>query len=400
MFGCLRRFCEFRFCEFGGGQNKNAEPTLDSAKQTKITDSALISLKSAILAKRTTLHIPANNPKIHHLNSAKIGVWGGIFKNGKIISNSINSSNIATHTQKQFDYVENLNIFHIRSLRHLKDFAKKIFFTHINAESRRNRQILRDENIPKVIFFCTYFSNMYHFIFEGYARLLLILDFLQNPNAVIIAPPKYRGFQKYHRWFIDEILEFIPKDKILYLDYQNYSVKNIYFCSNPQLSSHINTAIQSLQKRFYEADSAGFERVYISRKKSPRRFLINDDEIAEILQTQFGFKRVFMEDYNLKQKINLMMRAKILIAVEGTSAINGLFMTAPNAKLITLRSYDMTEHILAIAGGFKHISFLPIICEYADKSNAKDDLWVEGNLYLPKEYLLQKLKDYEVDSAN
>ena len=181
------------------------------------------------------------------------------------------------------------------------------------------------------------------------------------------------------------------------MDYQNYNVKNLYFCSNPQLNQkHIKHAINDLQNRFYVAEFVCFERIYISRKKSPRRFLVNDDEIANILAEKFGFKRIFMEDYNLKEKINLMMRAKIVIAIEGTSAINGLFMSAPNAKLITLRSYDMTEHILLIAANFKHISFLPIVCENVECENTHNEYWVNGNLYLSKEYLLEKLREYEV----
>lgn len=319
-----------------------------------------------------------------------------------MLKESLNSVNIDLHAQELFDYINNLNIFALRSKDDFKAFIKKIFFRYFSLEARRNRRILADSANVKIIFFCSYFSNMYHFVFESYARLLILLNHINSQNLYIIAPPKYRGFQKYHAWFISEVLDFFPRERILYLDYQNYDVKNLYFCSNPQLNQkHIKNAINDLQNRFYVAEFAGFERIYISRKKSPRRFLVNDDEIAKILAEKFGFKRIFMEDYNLKEKINLMMRAKIIIAIEGTSAINGLFMRAPNAKLITLRSYDMTEHILLIAANFEHISFLPIVCESVACKNTTntqihDESWVSGNLYLPKEYLFKKLGEYEV----
>lgn len=371
--------------------------------QTKIAESALASqldsLRKAFLLKSTTLKIPTANPKIYHLDSAKINSQGGVFKNGKLLKESLNSVNIDLHAQELFDYINNLNIFTLRNNSDCKAFIKKIFFKYFSFEARQNRRILADSANVKIIFFCSYFSNMYHFVFESYARLLILLNHINSQNLYIIAPPKYRGFKKYHDWFIKEVLDFFPSERILYLDYQNYDVKNLYFCSNPQLNQkHIKSAINDLQNRFYMTDFTGFERIYISRKKSPKRFLVNDDEIAEILEIQFGFKRIFMEDYNLKEKINLMMRAKIIITIEGTSAINGLFMSAPNAKLITLRSYDMTEHILLIAANFKHISFLPIVCESVAEENTKtqNETWVSGNLYLPKEYLLKKLQEYEV----
>lgn len=358
---------------------------------------SLNALKTAFYAKSTTLNIPINETQIYHAYSAEINSYGGIFDNGKLIRQSSNPC-----SQIHFDYIKNLTLFSIKNKADLKSYAKKLFFTHISPQSRKNKAILNDCSKAKIMFFCSYFSNAYHFIIESYARLLLLLDYANahNIDAFIIAPPKYRGFKKYHSWFIEEILAIIPKEKILYLDYQNYKCKNIYFASNPMANErHILRAVRNLQRRFYDKNFKGFERIYISRKKSPRRFLINDDEIAEILEAKFGFKRIFMEDYNLKDKINLMMNAKIVLTIEGTSAVNGFFMTAENAKLVTLRSYDMTEHLLIIAQNFRNIAFLPIVCENVGEAKSGEEFWVSGNLLLKKEYLLKKLQEYGIEEV-
>ena len=358
---------------------------------------SLNALKTAFYAKSTTLNIPINETQIYHADSAEINSYGGVFDNGTLIRQSSNPC-----SQIHFNYINNLTPFSIKNKADLKSYAKKLFFTHLSPQSRRNRAILEDCSKAKIMFFCSYFSNAYHFIIESYARLLLLLDYANahNIDAFIIAPPKYRGFKKYHSWFIKEILAFIPKEKILYLDYQNYKGKNIYFASNPMANErHILKAVRDLQRRFYDENFRGFERVYISRKKSPRRFLINDDEVAEILEAKFGFKRIFMEDYNLKDKINLMMRAKIVLTIEGTSAVNGFFMTAENAKLVTLRSYDMTEHLLIIAQNFRNIAFLPIVCENVGEAKSGEEFWVSGNLHLKKQYLLQKLREYGIEEV-
>ena len=138
------------------------------------------------------------------------------------------------------------------------------------------------------------------------------------------------------------------------------------------------------------------ERLFISRKKSPRRYLINEDEIFSILESRFGFKRIYMEDYTLKEKLNHIIRAKVVMSIEGTSLVNGLFMDYKDSKLISLRSYDMVDHLPIFASMFKNIEFLPIICDIEEKKGDKH-LWVESNLSLKPQYLIQKLKEYEID---
>ncbi|WP_181881448.1 glycosyltransferase 61 family protein [Helicobacter sp. MIT 99-5507] len=141
------------------------------------------------------------------------------------------------------------------------------------------------------------------------------------------------------------------------------------------------------------------DRIYISRKKSPRRYLSNEKEIIEILEKQFNFKVLYMEDYSLCKKINIMQNAKVVMSIEGTSLINGLFMNAKDSKLIALRSFDMTEHIFIISSMFKNIEFLPIVCDIKNKIG-DSAFWVESDLYLDKDYLIKKLKEYEIEPIN
>ena len=347
-------------------------------------------------------HIPINTPKIYHRNNAKVCSYGGIFENNKIINESLNTFENNKYQQDFFDYLENLNASKIRDKRTLKDFIKKIYFKFFSIRARKNKKILLDPSKPKAIFFCAWFSNAYHFTFEAYTRLIILLDYAKNNNLdfYIIAPPKYRGFHKYYDWFINEILDIekINRDNILYLDYQNYDVKNIYFCSNPQCNTKETlNAINKLKQNLFINDfNAMGERLFISRKKSPRRYLINEDEIFSILESRFGFKRIYMEDYTLKEKLNHIIRAKVVMSIEGTSLVNGLFMDYKDSKLIALRSYDMVDHLPIFASMFKNIEFLPIICDIEEKKGDKH-LWVESNLSLKPQYLIQKLKEYEID---
>lgn len=383
----------------------------------KIGGGQLEEVKRAFREKERTFDIPLNEVRIYHKDRAELCSYGGVFENGKVINESLNSSNPATYQQDFYDYINSLCLFKINSKRYLKDYLKKFYFSKLSFSAYKTRAILQDSTKPKIIFFCAWFSNMYHFVFEAYSRLLILLDYAREHKLdfYILAPPRYRGLSKYHTWFINDILELegIARDRILYLDYQNYDINNIYFCSNPQCNEkYILPAINKLKEHFRDEGFKGYERVYISRSKSPRRFLSNEDEIASILESRYGFKKIYMEDYNLKDKINIMMNAKIVLSIDGTSIVNGLFMDSEDSKIIALRSADMTDHLLFLCASMQNIAFLPIICDVIldDGSILKADdileskldkrLWVEGNLYLEKEYLIKKLREYEVDELS
>lgn len=106
-----------------------------------------------------------------------------------------------------------------------------------------------------------------------------------------------------------------------------------------------------------------------------------------------------MEDYNLCEKINIIQNAKVVMSIEGTSLINGLFMNGRDSKLISLRSFDMTEHLFIICSMFENIEFLPIVCDIKNKVG-DSAFWVESDLYLDKDYLIKKLKEYEIEPIN
>lgn len=195
--------------------------------------------------------IPLNELKIYHKDEAKVCSYGGLFVKDEVVKQSLNSTTISRHQQNIFDKLEhtNKNIF---NKENLKSLLKNKYFKYFSSESKKNKKILQDSNKTKILFFCEYWSNFYHFVFEAYPRLIMLIKECRNKNLdfYIIAPPKYRKLIKYHRWFIDEVFESlkISKDKILYLDHQNYDIKNIYYCSNPQCNSkYILPAINQLK---------------------------------------------------------------------------------------------------------------------------------------------------------
>lgn len=292
-----------------------------------------------------------------------------------------------------YRYIKNISPLKIKNKQDFKNYLKYLYF---NKQDER----LLNKNIPKIFFFDTCFSNMYHFLFESFPRLLILLSYFKEQNIkdfYIIAPPKYRRYIKYYNWFIQDIFNMlnICNNQIIFLDYKLTKANNVYISTSPRCNSlHVIPAIRKIQDYFYQKDFLNLgERIYISRKKSYRRHLVNEEEIFSILQKEYGFVRVYMEDYNLKQKINIMMNATITMSVDGTSSLNGCFMTKPNSKIIGLRLYEMNEFQIFVPSLFDNIEYLPIICQTKQK-----ETWSTNDIYLNPDYLRKKFSEYKVSS--
>ncbi|PAF47043.1 hypothetical protein BKH46_04800 [Helicobacter sp. 12S02634-8] len=341
------------------------------------------------------LKIPLSDVKILHFDGVEIIDEGGLLKEGQTIFETLDCyAPDNTYTKIRYDYIKNLAPWRLHNLFDLKNYCKRLYFSLPSPK-------LKDPKIPKILCFCPWFSNMYHFLFEALPRLLILLEYMQKEGIedfYIIAPPRYRAYAKYHRWYIQDIFTMlnIPQDKIIYLGYQVAAANNIYATTSPRCNPHyVLPAIHKLQKHFYQKDFPHLgSRIYISRKKSAYRYLANEEEIYEILHKEYGFVRVYMEDFSLGEKINIMMGAAITISIDGTSAINSCFMTHPNAKMIALRAYEMSELQLFIPSMFENIQYLPIICDIHDKIG--ENIWSRSNLYLKPDYLRQKLQEYKI----
>lgn len=354
--------------------------------------------------KERVYNIPYEALQILHQDNAVVGFDGSIFIHGEYFKSEVKHKKIM---ENMYSYVEKLSFFSIRNIRDIKNFLKKIYFSFFSTKAYRNRKIFNNPNITKILFFETAYDNMYHFLFQYYSSLHVLIEYCKNQNLdyYIIMPPKCnRGLRSkyFYSGYINDIIkaENISTNKLLFLDYQNYRVSNILYTNfpidNPRLYIPTVTRIQSY---FYDPNyKIKNTRFYISRKKAVRRFLINEEEIKKILEKEYGFTTIYMEDCTLYEKINMMLRAEIVVSVDGTSLLNGYFSKSKAVKLIAFRVHDMTEWNAIISAMFDNLEYLPIMASVANqkKHDNYNNIWYRSDLYLDTNYLRQKLRDYEV----
>lgn len=93
-----------------------------------------------------------------------------------------------------------------------------------------------------------------------------------------------------------------------------------------------------LRKRFLQhaITTEPISRVYISREKTRTRIILNEEEVVNTL-FRYGFKRIFLEDYDLPSQISLLSQADVVVAAHGAGLTN-LVWCRENTKVIEIFS--------------------------------------------------------------
>lgn len=109
---------------------------------------------------------------------------------------------------------------------------------------------------------------------------------------------------------------------------------------------------------FSEASSNNYnypERIYISREKAQYRRVINETEVEETLE-KFGFVKIFLESYSVREQIRLFAHAKMIITAHGSGLTNIIFCQ-PNTQIMELVSPNYIKHYFWVISqqlGLKH----------------------------------------------
>lgn len=179
-------------------------------------------------------------------------------------------------------------------------------------------------------------------------------------------------------------------------------VNNVFIPTQVKCNKkYLVDAMEHLRTFYYDENfSDGCERIYISRAKSAKRFLVNENEFREFLESKYGFKTLYMEDVSFKDKINYLSRAKVILSIDGTSIMNYGYMKS-GGKAISLRPANMAEYPIDYLFG---IEFLPIICEIRDVKNTDHmdgdvGTWWASNLYADIKYVEEKFKAYGIEKV-
>lgn len=83
--------------------------------------------------------------------------------------------------------------------------------------------------------------------------------------------------------------------------------------------------------------------VFLYRGRSgDARILENEDEIAENLESQYGFRVIFAEDYSVDDLVRACGDTQVIAGVEGSQLNHGMAVMPPGGTLLTMQPADRT----------------------------------------------------------
>ena len=183
-------------------------------------------------------------------------------------------------------------------------------------------------------------NNYYHFLVEFSARLFMLKELNINPDYYIY--PMNTAFQKdFLSYFNIDTGKLISLDEGTWIQAEkmiapalinnwNYvQYRGVVHFKKQFLPSWISDIYKA-----FRANTPGNKRIYISRKLAKFRKIINEDSIIDFLK-QKNFEIHYLENYTVKQQIELFNKCSVLVAPHGAGLINMCY-SAPGIKILEL----------------------------------------------------------------
>jgi acetyltransferase-like isoleucine patch superfamily enzyme len=171
------------------------------------------------------------------------------------------------------------------------------------------------------------YKNFYHWIFQALPTIALCKNIFHNQHYKIVVPP-LNGFRcrSLELLGIDESnLHVLEDDEILEADeliYCNLLSGAFSFNPAPFLISLLDGFLMSCIENTSLKELP--QKIFVSRKDSPRRALENEVEVSNALQ-ESGYKEVVMSEYSLEDQVAIFYHAEKIVAPHGAALVNLMF---------------------------------------------------------------------------
>jgi len=195
---------------------------------------------------------------------------------------------------------------------------------------KKKKVIILKEN--EIILFGPFSWNYAHQIHEFLVRIA----YLNSSNFNIIYLPHYLKktilSKTYKKIFSHKKFKFYNANETIkfknarYISHIENRCLNFFF---KETLSFLNKSIRKLKR-----NNKKKEYIYISRKNSKQRQLLNEDSLFDEL-SKLGFKKIFFEKISIENQIQLSKNCKIMIGYHGAGLSNCVYMNK-NSLLIEI----------------------------------------------------------------
>jgi hypothetical protein len=188
-----------------------------------------------------------------------------------------------------------------------------------------------------LVAFDAWSGNHYHFINDLLPRLLLVPDEIRKERTLILPDCEY--LQK-NALTVLALFSLSFKEIRFIKQNELFLIKDVIFISRvTHIGNTHSTLFAELRLRYLQNKKEsvkGMDRIYIKRRNTSIRIVLNEAEVEELLTNTFNVKSVYFEDFSLAEQFAIASSASLMIGMHGAGLTNMVTM-APGSSLIEFR---------------------------------------------------------------
>ncbi|NJK64484.1 MAG: glycosyltransferase family 61 protein [Synechococcaceae cyanobacterium SM2_3_1] len=159
----------------------------------------------------------------------------------------------------------------------------------------------------------------------------------------------------------------IPGQKVIQTQINPYIEAETMIVPSVSLPCPSPKSINFLRRKFLVQEQKIPSRIYISRRDSSRRRLLNEDEVIELL-AEFGFRSYLLESMSVLQQASLLSSAQVVISPHGAGLTNIIFCN-PGSKIVEIFSPQYVKNFYHILSNMFNLEYFYLVGEEIDKSS-------------------------------
>lgn len=215
-------------------------------------------------------------------------------------------------------------------------------------------------------------DNYYHWIVEHLLKLRHVERYVEavgeKPTLIIPPdPPRY----------ITETLLLLGYSRSEWIEWSDpgLRVESLVVPSYPEPTPENLSWLRSQLQRQVEGGTEKPSRIYISRNRSDKRLVENEQEVREAV-SEFGFEPYYLEDLTVSEQVRLFSSADTVIGPHGAGLTNVIWGDDLTVfELFPENVYDLYGVISSVLGHEYHgLQFTSVTPRLGLKSNLKVDI--------------------------
>lgn len=211
------------------------------------------------------------------------------------------------------------------------------------------KNLLRSKRtLPKALWIFDQFSTggYFHWITEIAPRLWIANQYI-DPSIPLLIPQYFLTKWKFANSFLipfnRKIIPFQENEVIEVHDLTFITQTGGVFNYQPDSICASTEWLKNFYLEKNHSHPKTQQKIYISRNKTGKRTLKNEDKIISILR-EHDFKIIYSEELSLKEQIRLFSQTTHLLSLHGAGLSNMVFMP-PHSKVIEIR-HNEKNHML------------------------------------------------------